>query len=154
MSTLPKDELSQDDILRDQEIAETTALYVEYLRNEFVNNPSRRLKGYLVLGDTVRLVKKKDIRRLCILEGDTPPPARQGSIICTGTRNSMHRTLTALTIAYLVKINLEKEAEEYPYKKFEIAFDDFVELRRYKDKFIRYRREDYRIPFMQVDIRW
>lgn len=154
MSKLLQNEIDRDEALLDQEIAETTALFVEYLRNEFVNNPSKRLKGYLVLGDTVRLVQKKDIRPLCILEGDAPPPARQGSIICTGTRNPMHRTLTALTIAYLVKLNLLKEAEEYPYKKFDIDFPDFVELRYYKDKFIKYRKEDYRIPFMKVDIKW
>ena len=144
----------EDDILREQEIAETTALFIEYFRNEFVNNPSRRLKGFLVLGDTIRLVQKKDLWHLCVLEGDTPPPARQGSIICTGTRNPMHRTMTALTIAYLVKSNLMKEAEEYPYKKFEIIFYDYPEYRHYKNKLMRYQKQDYRIPFMKVDIKW
>lgn len=144
----------EDDILRNQEIAETTALFVEYFRSQLTDNPSRRLKGYLVLEDTIRLIQKKDILPLCILEGDTPPPARQGSIICTGTHNPIHRTLTACLISYLVKLNLVKEAQEYPYKKFEIDFENFWEYRRYKNKLIRYRREEYKIPFMKVDIKW
>lgn len=147
-------QMKEDEILRYQEMEETTALFVEYFRNELVNNPSRRLKGYLVLEDTIRLIQKKDIRRRCILEGDAPPPARQGSIICTGTHNPIHRVLTACFIAYLVRINLEKEAEEYPYKKFQIEYEHFTELRYYKDRFIKYKKEEYRIPFMKVDIKW
>lgn len=149
-----QDQMKEDEILRNQEAEETTAFFVEYLRSELANNPSGRLKGYLVLDDTIRLVHRKDIWRLCVLEGDAQPPARQGSIICTGTHNPIHRTLTACMIGYLVKLNLEKEAEEYPYKKFDIVFYYFTELRHYKNKFIRYKREEYKIPFMKVDIRW
>ncbi len=149
-----QEQIKEDEILRNQEVADTTALFVEYFRNQFAENPSKRLKGYLVLDDSIRLIQKKDIRPLCVLEGDSPPPARQGSIICAGTHNPVHRTLTACVISYLVQLNLEKEAQEYPYKKFKIEFDYFDELRHYKNKLIRYKRQEYKIPFLKVDISW
>lgn len=154
MNKLSKEKFKEEDLLRDQEIAETTALFVEYLRSQLADNPSRRLKGYLLLEDPIRLIHKKDIYPLCVLEGDTPPPARQGSIICTGTHNPIHRGLTACFIGYQVQLNLEKEAQEYPYKKFEIDFEYFWEWRYYKNKLIRFKREEYKIPFLKVDIIW
>ena len=116
------------------EIKNITISIKNQILEQFQQEPTGIIRGYLVLNEPERILSSR----------------RKEKIAVQNNTNSLQE----MVIAYIVRNELMDFFQDYPFEKFQICLETFPRYKKMLSGLFPYHRTDEFVTFLKADIKW
>lgn len=136
-----------------KELHEITKQYLKIIEEKRRNTPTGKIEGYLLLKNSGDMYTKKDLRRLRVRAEGEESLSYAGYALHDYVKPEK-LILMNLVLSYKVHNELRQELDKRDYTKVNISSVQIPEYIYRSDRFWKYKKTGYEIPFLKVCIEW